>query len=275
MHHRKVYRWVHKTHHLSRKPAPWAAYSFAPLEALVEALFLPIYLIFVPTHVLVIAIFLIHMIVRNVLAHAGVELFPRKWMSWPVLRHITVTSHHDMHHEHFDCNYGFYFTWWDRWMGTEHTEYRSRFEGLAGHPLGSTLTSTVCLLVIGTLVAGKAEAKSCTLDGYWVTEGFGAIVEMNSSSDELSGTIHWIFDEEDQKLVGQSLFSRFEREDCRWHSGLILNPQSGRRYRSTITLGNDGNLLIRGCIGPFCQTQKWQSYARVLDGLPSLDEHVR
>ena len=130
MHHKRLFKWVHRTHHLSRQPGPFTAYSFAPLEAVVEALFLPLYLLVVPTHAIVIALFLVHMVLRNVIAHAGVELFPAKWMAWPILRHFTVTSHHDMHHAHFNCNYGFYFTWWDRWMGTEHPEYVSRFEHL-------------------------------------------------------------------------------------------------------------------------------------------------
>jgi sterol desaturase/sphingolipid hydroxylase (fatty acid hydroxylase superfamily) len=31
-----------------------------------------------------------------------------------------------MHHEHAPRNFGLYFTWWDRFMGTEHPEYRTR-----------------------------------------------------------------------------------------------------------------------------------------------------
>ena len=28
-------------------------------------------------------------------------------------------------------NFGLYFTWWDRWMGTEHPRYHERFESVA------------------------------------------------------------------------------------------------------------------------------------------------
>jgi sterol desaturase/sphingolipid hydroxylase (fatty acid hydroxylase superfamily) len=31
-----------------------------------------------------------------------------------------------MHHEHAPRNFGLYFTWWDRLMGTEHPDYRMR-----------------------------------------------------------------------------------------------------------------------------------------------------
>jgi len=39
MHHPRSFRWVHRIHHLSRTPTPWAAYSFAPPEALLMGLF--------------------------------------------------------------------------------------------------------------------------------------------------------------------------------------------------------------------------------------------
>jgi sterol desaturase/sphingolipid hydroxylase (fatty acid hydroxylase superfamily) len=69
------------------------------------------------------------MIVRNVMGHAGVELMPRaladsRWFGW-----INATTHHDLHHQSFHYNYGLYFTWWDRLMGTEHPAYRTQLRG--------------------------------------------------------------------------------------------------------------------------------------------------
>lgn len=128
MHHPKLFRLVHLVHHRSKTPTPWAAYAFAPIEAFFEALFLPLYLLVLPLNKLLIFIFLAHMIVRNVVGHAGHEIFPRGWLDRPLLRAITTTTHHDLHHSQGRYNYGLYFTWWDRWMGTEHPEYRARFE---------------------------------------------------------------------------------------------------------------------------------------------------
>ena len=48
----------------------------------------------------------------------------------PILKQFTTVTHHDMHHESARGNYGFYFTWWDRWMGTEHKDYETRFENV-------------------------------------------------------------------------------------------------------------------------------------------------
>ena len=130
MHHRKLFRLFHRIHHKSRTPTPWAAYAFAPLEAVVEAGILPIAALVMPMHELTTFIFVSHMIVRNVIGHAGIELFPGWWMKVPILRRITTTMHHDLHHSTSRYNYGLYFTWWDRLMGTEHPEYHERFEAV-------------------------------------------------------------------------------------------------------------------------------------------------
>lgn len=33
-----------------------------------------------------------------------------------------------MHHQYFTGNYGLYFLFWDRWMGTLHPDYEARFD---------------------------------------------------------------------------------------------------------------------------------------------------
>ena len=127
MHTRRLFRWVHRLHHKSRTPTPWAAYAFAPPEALLEAAIMPLVASLVAMHEFTAFLFVTHMIVRNVIGHAGVELFPAWWLKVPVLRLITTTTHHDLHHSHAGYNFGLYFTWWDRWMKTEHPEYARRF----------------------------------------------------------------------------------------------------------------------------------------------------
>jgi len=127
MHTKWLFRRVHRVHHKSRTPTPWAAYAFAPPEALLEAGILPLAALLLPLHQVTVLLFVTHMIVRNVIGHAGVELFPSWWLRAPLLRWITTTTHHDLHHSHGGYNFGLYFTWWDRWMKTEHPEYASRF----------------------------------------------------------------------------------------------------------------------------------------------------
>jgi Delta7-sterol 5-desaturase len=131
MHHRRLFRFFHRTHHRSVTPTPFAAYAFDLPEAVVQAAFLPLWLAVVPTANLVIFLFLAFMITRNVMGHAGLELHGTSsggWVDHPMLQHINTTTHHDLHHSGgFNTNYGLYFTWWDRLMGTEHPAYRATY----------------------------------------------------------------------------------------------------------------------------------------------------
>lgn len=130
MHHPTLFRWTHRVHHLSLTPTPWAAYSFAPMEALIMALFMPAMLALIPLHGAVIFLFLSIMIVRNAMGHSGVEFHHHRWVDTPLDLFTTIT-HHDLHHQKFNGNYGLYFTWWDRWMGTELPGYKEAFRKAA------------------------------------------------------------------------------------------------------------------------------------------------
>lgn len=123
LHGKRWFRAVHGRHHASMHPTPWAAYAFHPVEALVQAAFLPLFLWLVPVHGGVIVVFLLHMILRNTVAHCAHELMPWRWTRHGWLGWITPVSHHHFHHAHNRGNYGLYFTWWDRWCGTEDPAY--------------------------------------------------------------------------------------------------------------------------------------------------------
>lgn len=128
LHTRPFFRLFHRAHHRSHNPSPWAAYAFAPGEAVVQAVFLTGLIFVMPLHSSVIIVFLIHMIVRNVIGHSGFEVFPRGTARHPIAGMITTTTHHDLHHSSGRGNYGFYFSWWDRLMSTEHPHYHETFE---------------------------------------------------------------------------------------------------------------------------------------------------
>jgi Delta7-sterol 5-desaturase len=131
MHHPRVFRRLHGTHHLSVAPTPWAAYSFSAAEALIQALYLPVVLLVLPAHQAVIFLWMAWMVLRNVMGHSGTELLPRAWVAGWWGRWFTTTLHHEMHHAYGRCNYGLYFVWWDRLCGTEHPEYSDRLAKLA------------------------------------------------------------------------------------------------------------------------------------------------
>jgi sterol desaturase/sphingolipid hydroxylase (fatty acid hydroxylase superfamily) len=130
MHHPRLFRLFHRTHHLSRTPTPWAAYSFSVPEAIVHGSFVPLFVALVPLHGLALFAFGIVQIVRNVMGHAGAEIHPAAFGPSRWLGFSTTTTHHDLHHETGRYNFGLYFRWWDKFMATEHPDYRGKFEAV-------------------------------------------------------------------------------------------------------------------------------------------------
>jgi Delta7-sterol 5-desaturase len=128
MHHPLVFKRIHLAHHRSVTPTPFAAYSFSVGEAAAMGFFVLIWQIFIPTPGLVLFPFLMFQITRNAMGHAGFELMPRWWLSTPLTNWLNTTTHHDLHHAgSFHHNYGLYFTFWDKLMGTEHPDYAATF----------------------------------------------------------------------------------------------------------------------------------------------------
>ena len=122
-----LYRHVHSVHHLSRAPTAFAAFAFHPFEAILMAMFTPLASLVLPLSLPVVLAFNLHMIIRNGMGHAGVELFPAWLLDAPLLKWLAPTAHHDTHHRYAKGNYGFYFRIWDRWMGTEDERFRRTF----------------------------------------------------------------------------------------------------------------------------------------------------
>lgn len=282
MHHKKLFRHVHRIHHESTNPSPWAAYSFHPWEALVQATVLPIMVFTLPLHPLTIFLFLTYMITRNVIGHLGFEILPKgftrnKWLNWN-----TAITHHNMHHEHFHSNYGLYFTWWDKWMKTEHEKYSEAFDEVKSRPKACELkakskqsvTAIILILMSSTILAGQS------VEGKWTTynEETGSplsIVEIAKSGNSIEGKVSQIFLEpyqgedpictkcsgarKDKKVIGMNFLWGFKADS--YSTGKILDPQSGEIYTSKLWLKDDSTLQVRGYAGPldlFYRTQTWK-----------------
>ncbi len=137
MHHPRLFRLFHRTHHLSTSPSPWAAYSFSPLEAFVQAGIAPVVLFTLPAHPLAFSIFMLWQISFNVLGHCGYEMFPRWFVRSWCGRVLNTATHHAQHHETNRANFSLYFNFWDRLMGTNHARYAERFDEAVGSAVRS------------------------------------------------------------------------------------------------------------------------------------------
>ncbi len=281
MHHKRLFKYVHRVHHESTNPSPWAAYSFHPWEALVQAMVLPIMVFTMPLHPLTIFLFLTYMIVRNVVGHLGFEILPKgftknKWLNWN-----TAIVHHNMHHEHFHSNYGLYFSWWDRLMKTEHEKYHEAFEEVKSRPKSCALKmpvkKSVSISIILWFAVSSAVAQS--VSGKWMTynEQTGSplsMIEIKETDKGIEGSIVKIFLEpyqgedpvctkcpgnrKNKKVIDMNFMWGFKQESDAWSFGQILDPESGEIYASKMWLEDENTLKVRGFIGFIYRTQTWK-----------------
>ena len=132
MHHPKLYRKIHAVHHKSLEPSGWASFSFHPTESVIEALILPLLLLLVPIHPLVFLLHLTFMTLTAVSNHLGFELLPSWTRNWGLSKYFISATHHAQHHKFFNYNYGLYFSFWDRWLGTNHPDFDSEIQQRLG-----------------------------------------------------------------------------------------------------------------------------------------------
>jgi Delta7-sterol 5-desaturase len=134
MHHPKLFKYFHKVHHQSVNPSPWAAFAFHPLEAVVEAGIMVVIAFVMPVHPAAIGLFLLIMMIYNVYGHLGYELYPKGFSQSRIGKWINTSVNHNQHHQYFKGNYGLYFLWWDRWLGTLRTDYDEAFDRVKNLP---------------------------------------------------------------------------------------------------------------------------------------------
>lgn len=119
MHRPRLFRVAHAVHHASRPPTAWAAMSFHPWEALTGAIVIPALVFVIPIHVAALGVVLTIMTVMGVSNHMGWEMFPRMLVRGPMGDWLITATHHQRHHDQYNCNYGLYFRFWDRLCDTD------------------------------------------------------------------------------------------------------------------------------------------------------------
>jgi sterol desaturase/sphingolipid hydroxylase (fatty acid hydroxylase superfamily) len=128
MHKPKVFKLLHKVHHDSNTTSAWSAFSFHPLEGLLQAVVLPLTIMVVPMHLYVLLLQLTIMTFSSVINHLEIETYPANFHRHFVGKWIIGASHHSLHHKQFKYNFGLYFTFWDKWKKTESPKFRALFE---------------------------------------------------------------------------------------------------------------------------------------------------
>lgn len=118
LHTKWFFKKIHKVHHRSTNPTPLAAYSFHPFEAFMETLIVFPFVTIWPVHIFVFLIFTFLVLAMNVIGHLGFEFMPLQLRNSLPGKCITSSTHHNLHHQGTNKNFGFYFTFWDKLMKT-------------------------------------------------------------------------------------------------------------------------------------------------------------
>lgn len=133
MHKPRVYRLIHKTHHDSHITSPWTSFSFHPGEGLLQSLIIPVIVLFLPMHYWTIVALLTFMTITSAINHSNVEIYPKGFHKHWLGKWFIGATHHSLHHTQYRYNFGLYFTFWDKLMGTESAKYESNFEKHTSH----------------------------------------------------------------------------------------------------------------------------------------------
>ena len=130
------------------------------------------------------------------------------------------------------------------------------------------------LLAVAALVLAVTPlAAAEPIEGRWVTAEKDAILQISDCGRSICGRIAKFLvtppqgaDQRDvknrdaakrsRKLLGTPVLTSFSEDGDLWR-GRIYDPKSGKDYRSVIRRTSASKLEVKGCLGPFCQTQNW------------------
>lgn len=141
------------------------------------------------------------------------------------------------------------------------------FRKLASYTL-SIITLVPVVLIFSLALSEPAHAATpAEVAGDWATPGLGAIVRLAPCANDrerLCGRLIWAWDPSrvERGAIGTEMLRNFIWRSDAWVNGKVFNPEDGRTYSGSIR--PDGDVLrLRGCAGPFCQTQVWRRLSSI------------
>ena len=118
-----MYRF-HAKHHACVCPTVWSVHQETIVDSLFDRGFFLFIVFLLPIPWPALVVLKIYDLISAMLGHCGFEFFasPTTRAPWP----FACITFHDQHHSHFRYNYAHSFTYWDRLMGTLHSNYDER-----------------------------------------------------------------------------------------------------------------------------------------------------
>lgn len=130
------------------------------------------------------------------------------------------------------------------------------------------------VLTAAALVAATPILAADPIAGAWVTASHDGLVRIGDCGGSVCGRLERFLtpppqgaDQRDvnnpdarlrsRKLLGLPILTGFKQDGAVWR-GTIYDPKAGKSYRSVVRRLDADRLEVKGCIGPFCQTQVWR-----------------
>lgn len=138
-----------------------------------------------------------------------------------------------------------------------------------------TRLTLFALTLLAALTTGLSPARAAEpITGRWITAEKDAVIMVKPCGKAICGMIERFLvpppqgvDQRDvnnpdpklrqRRLVDLPILSEFTADANQWR-GRIYDPKSGKSYRSVVRRKGANQLEVKGCIGPFCQTQVWR-----------------
>ncbi len=130
------------------------------------------------------------------------------------------------------------------------------------------------LTIAAGLLAATPLAAAEPIAGTWITASRDGVVRIGDCGATVCGRLDRFLTAPPQganqrdvnnpdaklrsrKLLGLPILTGFKQDGAVWR-GTIYDPKAGKSYRSVLRRLDANRLEVKGCIGPFCQTQIWR-----------------
>lgn len=119
--------------------------------------------------------------------------------------------------------------------------------------------------------AAPAAAPAGSIFGSWLTNDGKAIIRIDHCGEKACGTVVRILDPRapqtdihnpkaslrNQPMAGLMVLSYYEWKDDGWRNGMAYDAKTGSSYKGTLAVGDDGKLIVTGCVMFICQSRYW------------------
>jgi uncharacterized protein (DUF2147 family) len=124
-----------------------------------------------------------------------------------------------------------------------------------------------------TLLFALAAAAPHSVEGLWLNDDKKGLVQIAPCGPKLCGRIVKVLSRDPgaprtdihnpdpalrgRGFVGLPVLTGFARAGNSWTGGRAYDPESGKSYRSTLSLNPDGSLRVTGCVLFICESRRW------------------